>query len=283
VLTRRFGWTGLTLPAIGQGTWKIEGSREKERQAIEALQTGIEMGATLIDTAEMYGNGRAEELVAEAIRGVRSQIFLVSKVLPWNASYEGTLKACARSLKRLHTDYLDVYLLHWESDHPISETMRALEKLVRDGSIRFFGVSNFDVSRLKEAQAALNNERIACDQVLYHLGDRGIERTVLPYCREEEIAVMAYSPFGSGQFPTSRSRGGRVLSEIGARHKRSQRQVVLNFLLHRSEVFPIPKAGNPEHARENASASDFELSREEMERIDRVFPAPDRDTPLGMI
>src|SRR5215471_11744090 len=174
--TRRFGWTDAVVPVIGQGTWQIEGSAEQERRAVETLKLGLDLGMTHIDTAEMYGNGRAEELVADAIAGRRDQVFLASKVLPQNASYEGTLRACERSLRRLKTTWLDLYMLHWPGNHPIGETMRALEKLVADGLVRHIGVSNFDVEDLKPAEAALRHVRLACNQVLYHLGERGIER-----------------------------------------------------------------------------------------------------------
>jgi diketogulonate reductase-like aldo/keto reductase len=197
---------------IGQGTWMIEGGRETEKRAIEALRLGLDLGMTHIDTAEMYGEGRAEELVGEAITGRREEVFMASKVLPSQASFEGTLRACEDSLKRLRTKWLDLYMLHWPGNHPIDETMRALEKLVAEGLVRFVGVSNFDVTELSAAVSALRTQRMASDQVLYHLGDRGIERCLLPYCTREEIAVVAYSPFGHGIFPSPRSAGGRLYS-----------------------------------------------------------------------
>jgi diketogulonate reductase-like aldo/keto reductase len=201
VTRRPFGFTGVEVPVIGQGTWMIEGARDSELLAIEALGTGLDLGLTHVDTAEMYGSGRAEELAAKAIAGRRGEVFLVSKVLPSNASFDGTLRACERSLKRLGTDYLDLYLLHWESRYPIAETMRAMEKLIDDGRIRFAGVSNFDVDQVKAAEAALRHHRLAANQVLYHLGERGIERKLIPYCQQREIAVVGYSPFGHGAFP----------------------------------------------------------------------------------
>lgn len=265
-----------SLPLIGQGTWLLE--RDPEARAIEALRLGFDLGMTLIDTAEMYGNGRAEEIVGRAILGrERDELFIVSKVLPSNASYEGTRKACERSLKRLGIDRLDLYLLHWPGNHPILETMRGLESLVREGMTRFIGVSNFDVEELQGAVAALRNEPITANQVLYHLGNRGIERRLIPYCRKQEIAVMGYSPFGHENF-----RAGRVLTDIAERNGRTVRQIVLNFLI-RDGVFAIPKSGNPAHVRENTSAQGWRLQDEDIARIDRAFPAPDRDTPLGMI
>src|SRR5450759_3996404 len=202
IMTQRpFGWTGVRVPVIGQGTWMIEGSADVERRSIDALRAGIDLGLTHIDTAEMYGNGRAEELVGEAIAGRRQEVFLVSKVLPSNASYDGTLRACERSLRRLGTDRLDLYLLHWESEHPIGETMRAMQRLIDEGQIRFAGVSNFDVDQVRAAQSALRNHKLAADQVLYHLGERGIERKLIPYCQQQGIALVGYTPFGRAKFP----------------------------------------------------------------------------------
>lgn len=267
---------GSLLPPIGQGTWLIE--QDPEPRAIEALRLGVELGMTVIDTAEMYGSGRAEEVTGKAISGRRERVFLVSKVLPSNATYDGTRRACERSLRRLGADRLDLYLLHWKGNHAIEETMRGLESLVKDGKTRYIGVSNFDVDDLEPARRALRNEPLACNQVLYHLGDRGIERRLIPYCRRHGIAVMGYSPFGhrSG-FPK-----GRALAQIAERAGRPARQLALEFLI-RDGVFAIPKSGNPEHARENAGALERRLSREEADAIDKAFPAPERDVPLGMI
>ena len=286
MLRRKFGWTGLDVPVIGMGTWMIEGrSRDADRRAIEAMRLGLDLGMNHIDTAEMYGNGRAEELIAEAVDDQREQVFLVSKVLPSNASYQGTLKACERSLKRLKTDFIDLYLVHWpSSQHPIEETMRAMEKLVDEGMIRFIGVSNFDVEQLREAQRALKKYRIACDQVLYHLAYRGIEQDLLPYCVEKGIAIVGYSPFGHGSFPSSHSRGGKVLAEIAKRHNRTMRQVALNFLTRDPNLFTIPKAGNPDHVRDNSGAvGDWKLSDEDISTVDRTFPLPRVGKPLEMI
>jgi diketogulonate reductase-like aldo/keto reductase len=280
---RKFSWAGIHVPVIGQGTWMIEGNREVEKRAVEALRLGLDLGMTHIDTAELYGDGRVEELVAEAITGRRDEVFLASKVMPSNASFEGTLRACERSLKRLRTDWLDLYMLHWPGNHPIRETMRAMEKLVDEGLIRFIGVSNFDVEDLMAAESALRNERMASNQVLYHLGDRGIERRLLPYCARREIAVVAYSPFGHGNFASPDSIGGRVLAEIAERHGRTPRQVALNFLTRHPSVFTIPKTTRPERVRENAEGVGWALTREEIASIDRAFPAPDYDVPLGVV
>lgn len=275
MIYRAFGWTGVEVAVIGQGTWMLEEAGHD--RAVEALRLGLDLGMTHIDTAEMYGNGRVEELVGEAIRGRRDEVFLASKVLPSNASYEGTLRACERSLRRLGVDRLDLYMLHWPGSHPIEETMRAMEKLVAKGMTRFVGVSNFDVEELRGAEAALRKERMACDQVLYHPGDRGIERRLLPYCREREIAVVGYSPFGHRGF-----RVAPVLAGVARRTGHTPRQVVLNFLASHG-VFLIPKAANPDHVRENAGAVGWELSPEDAAAIDRAFPTPARDVPLGMI
>lgn len=294
---KKFGWTGVNVPAIGQGTWMIEGdgSLTAKHRAIETLKIGLDLGLAHIDTAEMYGNGRVEELVANAIKGQRDSVFLVSKVLPSNASYEGTLRACRQSLKRLGTDFLDLYLLHWPSgDHPIKETMRAMEKLVSEGLIRFIGVSNFNVRELKAAQQALSEQRIACNQVLYHFGYRAIESNLLPYCTREQIAIVGYSPFGHGTFlPPSnnnnKAKGRRgVLEEIGRRHGHTIRQVTLNFLTRHPNLFTIPKTSNPEHVKENSGAIGWDLSEADVAAIDRAFPAPDTnnnngDAPLEMI
>jgi diketogulonate reductase-like aldo/keto reductase len=284
IMTRRpFGWTGEQVPVIGQGTWMIEGSADAERRSVEALRVGIDLGLTHIDTAEMYGSGRAEEITGKAIASRRGEVFLVSKVLPSNASYEGTLRACERSLKRLGTDHLDLYLLHWESDYPIGETMRAMERLIDGGQIRFAGVSNFDVPEMQAAQSALRNHKLASNQVLYHVGERGIERKLIPYCQEQGIAVVGYTPFGRGKFPRPDSPGGRVLEGIAKRHGRTVRQVILNFLTRLDGVFTIPKAGNTEHTRENAGGTGWGLSPEDIAAIDKAFPAPTRDVPLAML
>jgi len=283
VTLRAFGWTGVKVPVIGQGTWMIEGPREIERRGVEALRVGMDLGLTHIDTAEMYGNGRAEELAGEAIGGRRDEVFLVSKVLPSNASYDGTLRACERSLARLGTDHLDLYLLHWAGSYPLGDTMRAMERLADEGQIRFAGVSNFDVRQVEAAQAALRHHRLAANQVLYHLRDRGIERRLIPYCREQQIAVVGYSPFGHEALPRLDSAGGRVLAEVAQRNRRTVRQVILNFLTRLPDVFTIPKASQAEHTRENAGGSGWTLSAEDVDALDRAFPAPDRDAPLGML
>jgi diketogulonate reductase-like aldo/keto reductase len=278
-----FGSTGVEVPLIGQGTWMIEGPRDREQRAVEALRAGIELGLTHIDTAEMYGSGRAEELVGEAIAGRRDEVFLVSKVLPSHASFEGTLRACEQSLSRLGTDHLDLYLLHWESRYPIAETMRAMELLIERKQIRFAGVSNFDVPQVQAAQAAMRHNQLAANQVLYHLGDRGIERKLIPHCHRRGIAVVGYSPFGHDAFPRPDSAGGKTLAAVARRKSLTVRQVILNFLTRLPNTFTIPKASSVEHTRENAGGAGSILSAEDLREIDRAFPAPDRDVPLGML
>jgi diketogulonate reductase-like aldo/keto reductase len=284
VTTRRpFGWSDVQIPTIGQGTWNIEGSRDEERRAVEALRAGIDLGLTHIDTAEMYGDGRAEELVGEAIAGRRDQVFLVSKVLPSNATYEGTLKACEQSLKRLRTDHLDVYLLHWKGRYRVSETMRAMEQLIDDGKIRFPGVSNFDVEDMQAAQDGLTKNRLVANQVLYHLKERGIEHRVIPYCAEQQMAIVGYTPFGREKFPKLESAGGKVLVEIARRNGRTVRQVILNFLTRLPNTFTIPKAGSVEHTRENAGSMGWTLSPEDVAAIESAFPAPKKAGALAML
>jgi len=289
MIKRKFGWTNVDVSIIGQGTWMIENSGDSNSNnllAIKALQLGLDLGMNHIDTAEMYGNGKAEELVGQAIAGRRREdIFLASKVLPSNASYEGTIRACKNSLKRLKTDYLDLYLLHWpSSQHPIVETMKAMEKLVADNLVKFIGVSNFNLKELQEAEQALENERIACNQVLYHLGYRAIEKRISPYCTKQGIAVVGYAPFGHGDFPSPNSAKGKVLEDIANRHGRTPRQVALNFLSLHSNVFTIPKTSHPERVRENSeSVGDWNLTDKDIAEIDRVFPVSDKDSPLEMI
>ncbi len=284
MLTRELDRTGVRIPIIGQGTWRMGERAAREREEIEALRLGLDLGLTHIDTAEIYGNGRTEELVGKAIAGRRHEVFLVSKVWPEHASYKGTIRACEQSLRRLRTDYLDLYLVHWWSDrYPIEETMRAMEDLVAAGKIRFIGVSNFTVEQMERAQRALARERIVCNQVCYHVKARQIEYRLLPYCEQHGIAVVGYSPFGSGDFPSPRSRGGRVLAEIGAKYGKTPHQVVLNFLTRRPSLFTIPKASRPEHVRENAEAVGWTLAPEDLAALDEVFPPPAREGPLPMI
>ena len=276
---RSFGANKSRVPVIGQGTWNIDnGDREA---AIAALRVGLDLGMTHIDTAEMYGD--AEEMIAEAIAGRRNEVFLVSKVLPQNASRSGTIAACERSLARLQTDWLDCYLLHWRGEYPLEETIEAFRRLQSDGKIRSWGVSNFDVPDLAEARDIAGAGALACNQVLYHLEQRAIEHAVLPWCEKHGVPVVGYSPFGHGRFPGSHTSAGRVLQEIAARHNATLRQVALRFLVRRPSLFTIPKSSRPEHAAENAQAGDLYLSEAELASIDESFPRGPRPCELPVL
>lgn len=263
------------ISLIGQGTWQLG------RSGLEALRVGIDLGLTHIDTAEMYRN---EDILADAILGVRERVFLASKVLPSNASYDGTVRACHASLKRLRTDYLDLYMLHWWSrTHPIEQTMRAMNDLFEAGKIRYIGVSNLDVDQLKAAENALAPQKLAYNQVLYHLRSRGIEHGLIDYCLSRSIAVVGYSPFGQGDFPSPRSRQGQTLARIAAKHGKTPRQVALNFLVRRKGLYTIPKASKVEHVRENAGALGWKLDSQDLALIEETFPLPPPGAPLEMI
>lgn len=266
---RAFGPTGEQVPVLGQGTWMME--QQERASCIRALRAGLDLGMTHVDTAELYGDGKVEELVGEALAGRRDEVFLVSKVLPSHASYEGTLRACERSLRRLRTDWLDCYLLHWPGAFPLEETLRAFETLVREGKIRSWGVSNFHIDELKEALAIAGPGRIACNQVLYHLKERHIEHTVLPWCERHGVAVVGYSPFGHGDFPKPSSHGGRALAELARAHGVTPRQVALRFLVRRPSLFSIPKSSTEAHTRENAEAARVHLSDRELQLLDDAF------------
>lgn len=277
----KFGPTGRDVAVIGQGTWYIEAGRRSD--AVAALRRGMDLGMTHIDTAEMYGSGAAEDIVGEAIAGRREGVYLVSKVLPHNASRKGTIKACEASLRRLKTDHLDCYLLHWRGSVPLSDTIAAMEELVEEGKIRAWGVSNFDADDLDEALSIADPKRIACNQVLYHLRERAIEHAVIPWCERNDVAVVAYSPFGHSDFPTPQSAGGRLLEEIGEAHGATPHQVALAFLTHRPSVFAIPKAARDSHVAQNAGAGDLILTPEELEQIDQAFPRGRKPHSLPMI
>ncbi len=274
-----FGKGGPQVSVIGQGTWYLD--RGDRKRAIAALQRGIDAGMTHIDTAEMYGD--AELVIADAIAGRRDGLFLVSKVLPSNASRRGTITACERSLKRLKTDHLDCYLLHWRGSYPLADTVAAFEELVLAGKIRSWGVSNFDIDDLDELLAVTGRSRIACNQVLYHLQERAIEHAVIPWCEKHGVAVVAYSPFGHNEFPSPRSGGGQVLQSIADTHKATPRQVALSFLARSPSVFPIPKASSAEHAAENAGAGNLVLSASEISAIDTAFPRGAKPRSLPML
>lgn len=281
-MRRRFGWMKELVPVVGQGTWQMGAPRDRKVES-DALTLGLDLGLTHVDTAELYGDGRAEELIAEVIKNRRREdLFIVSKVLPSHASHAGTLASCDATLKRLGTTYLDVYLLHWPGKVPIAETMGALEELVRQGKIRALGVSNFDVPDLETAEKALGRERIACNQVCYNLIERGVERKVIPWCQARDIAVVGYSPFGTGHFVSPSSAGGRALVEVARRRRATPRQVALAFLARLPGTFTIPKSSRPEHTRDNAGALELTLGDEDVMTLEEAFPIGP-DGPLAIV
>jgi len=280
VKQKKFGTHGVDVSVIGQGTWYLD--RGDRKAAIAALRRGIETGMTHIDTAEMYGD--AEPVIADAIAGLpREKLFLVSKVLPSNASRRGTITACERSLKRLKTDHLDCYLLHWRGSYPFEETVAAFDELVAAGKIRAWGVSNFDSDDLSELLDVAGEGKIACNQVLYHLQERAIEHAVIPWCEQHGVAVVAYSPFGHNDFPSARSKGGEVLQAIAQAHNAAPRQVALAFLTRSASVLAIPKASSAEHAAENAAAGDVTLDAAEVVALDVAFPRGPKPRGLPML
>jgi len=279
--TAAFSKGGPAVSRIGQGTWNIE--RAPRNEAIAALRRGLDLGLSHIDTAEMYADGRAEEITGEALAGRRDEVFLVSKVLPHNASKAGTRKACEQSLRRLGTDRLDCYLLHWRGSYPLAETFAVFEELKAEGKILSWGVSNFDVADLDEALHVVGPGRISCNQVLYHLRERAIEHAVIPWCERNGVAVTAYSPFGQDDFPEGGSAQGKVLAQVAAAHGASPRQVALAFLARNSSVFAIPKASKASHAQDNAGALALELNAEDIARLDGAFPRGPQPRGLPML
>ncbi len=269
---------GTEMPALGQGTWHMGERSGAAKAEVAALKLGIELGVTLIDTAEMYGNGRAEELVAEAIQGRRDKLFIVSKVYPHNASRSGVPTACERSLKRLNTDRIDLYLLHWRGSHPLAGTVDAFEQLRAEGKIRNWGVSNFDAGDMQELARLPGGAQCASNQVLYHVGSRGIEYDLLPWCREHKVPVMAYSPLGQG----GRLLQSRALAAVAKRHGATPAQIAVAWTLRHDNVISIPKATEPEHVRENAAAGAIILSEEDLATIDAVHPPPGRRQSLDV-
>jgi diketogulonate reductase-like aldo/keto reductase len=269
---------GSRVPALGLGTWAM-GERRSDRSAeVKALQVGLDLGLGLIDTAEMYGEGGAEEVVGEAISGRRESVFVVSKVYPHNASRKGAIAACERSLRRLRIETLDLYLLHWRGSVPLAETVEGFEQLKRDGKIRAWGVSNFDPFDMAELAAIAPEGTCVTNQVLYHLGARGIEWDLLPKCQAERIAIMAYSPLGQG-----RILGHRTLKAVARRHEATPAAVALAWVLRQPHVIAIPKAASLEHLRANAVAADLVLSETDLAELDKAFPPPRGPVPLAML
>lgn len=275
--------SGRTVPTLGQGTWRMGEDAASRRDEIAALRLGLDLGMTLIDTAEMYADGGSEEVIAEAIAGRRDEVFLVTKVLPQNATREGTVRACKRSLSRLETDHIDLYLLHWRGSVPLAETLAGFEILLREGAILDWGVSNFDVADMEEVVSLEGGGRVATNQVLYNLKHRGIEWDLIPWCRERRIPTMPYSPIeSSGQ----RQRGfleHPALGAVAARRGATPAQVALAWVLRHEDAIVIPKAGDVAHVRENRAALHLELTAEDLRDLDRAFPPPRKRTPLESI
>jgi diketogulonate reductase-like aldo/keto reductase len=270
--------SGVQMPVLGQGTWYMGDHAGKRKEEIAALRLGLELGMTLIDTAEMYGSGRAELLVGDAIKGQRDAVFLVSKVLPSNASRKGVARACEASLKRLKTDRIDLYLLHWASSHPLEETIRAFEALHVEGKIRAWGVSNFDLGEMEQTFAISGGGACVADQVLYNLTRRGIEYELMPWCQKQTVAIMAYSPVEQGRLLTH-----PALTSIAQRRGATPAQVALAWVLRHDGVVAIPKAASREHVRENRGALDLELTEQDLAELDRAFPPPTGPVPLDML
>ena len=269
--------SGKKVPILGQGTWRM-GEKASQKQAeINALKLGIDLGMTLIDTAEMYGEGGAEKIVSAAISGCRDEVYLVSKFYPYNASYKGLMAACDRSLSRLKTDYLDLYLLHWRGSVPLSETLLGLQHLKQMGKILDYGVSNFDTDDMKEAESLPGGKAIVTNQVLYNLMRRGIEWDLLPWCKDRNIPIMAYSPVEQQAFVDNSK-----LDKIVARHNATSTQIALSWLLHQDNVISIPKAVNPDHVRENHAALDIKLTEADLQELDLLFKPPTRKMSLAM-
>lgn len=270
--------SGEAVPTLGLGTWRMGEDKSRFAAEVAALRLGLDLGVTLIDTAEMYGSGGSERVVAEAVAGRRDAVFIVSKVLPSNASRRGAVAACERSLKNLATDRIDLYLLHWSGSVPLAETVEAFEALKKAGKIRHWGVSNFDTDDMAELAALQAGDGCQTDQVLYNLSRRGPEFDLLPWCRQRTVPVMAYSPVEQGRL----ARNAR-LDAIAARHGATPAQVALAWVLARPGVVAIPKAAEPEHVRQNVAAADIELAADDMAELDRAFPPPTRKRPLEMI
>ncbi len=270
--------SGRDIPALGIGTWNMGESHAEEAQEVASIRKAVELGMTVVDTAEMYADGRSEEIVGKAIADRRDEVFLVSKVYPFNASATGTIEACERSLKRLGVDHLDLYLLHWRGSHPLEETVAAFEKLKQSGKIRDWGVSNFDTDDMEELFEVENGRNCAVNQVLYNLSRRGVEYDLLPWCQEKGLPLMAYSPIEQG-----RILNNHELIRIAKAYQATPAQVALAFLLERDGVVAIPKSAKPERVEENRGATDLDISDDDWASLDAAFPPPTRKTSLAML
>lgn len=270
--------SGEQVPVLGQGTWHMAEGRHSRKDEIKALRLGIDLGMKLIDTAEMYADGEAEELVGEAIKGGRENVFLVTKVLPEHATRRGTIAACKRSLQRLQTERIDLYLLHWRGDIPLEETVEAFQELVEEERIRYWGVSNFDVGDMTDLMTIEGGLEVSTDQVLYNLARRGIEFDLLPWCRERNIPVMAYSPIEQGRLLSH-----PIVKHVAEQHHATPAQVALAWVIENDGVIAIPQAGTPEHVRENHVAATLDLTEEDLSKLDRAFPPPRDKRPLEML
>ncbi|MND49405.1 2,5-diketo-D-gluconic acid reductase B [compost metagenome] len=270
--------SGTLLPSLGLGTWKMGENARTASQEVESLKRGLDLGMTLIDTAEMYGEGGAELITGKAIEGRRDDVFLVSKVYPFNASRQGVIDACERSLQRLKTDLLDLYLLHWRGEHDLEETVAGFEELRRAGKIREWGVSNFDVEDMEDLMEVEDGENCAANQVLYNLSRRGIEHDLLPWCQKRGIPIMAYSPIEQGRILRNTE-----LIRIAKAYQATPAQLALAFVMRARNTIAIPKSSNPHRVEENAGAAGLEISREDWAALDTVFPPPFRKQPLEML
>lgn len=274
---------GTSLPCLGQGTWYMGEDPRVKRKEINALRLGIQLGMQLIDTAEMYGNGGSERLVGEAIKGLREEVFLVSKVYPHNSGLEKISTACENSLKRLGTDHLDLYLLHWRGNIPLEETIEGMEQLRKDGKILRWGVSNFDTDDMEELWNTPGGQKCVTNQVLYHLGSRGIDFDLLSWQREHKMPTMAYSPLAQGGSLRSRLLSDQVMVDLAEKHNVGPLQIALAWTIRTNQVIAIPKAVQEQHVLENAEAARIDLTEEELNRIDEVFPRPRKKMPLDII
>jgi diketogulonate reductase-like aldo/keto reductase len=276
MLFRSLGTTRESIPVVGLGTWGIGGEmgpdHSRDDAGVEALRLGLDLEMKFIDTAEMYGAGHSEEVVARALEGRRDEVFVASKVSPRHFAYDDVLAAASRSLKRLGLKQMDLYQLHWPNPNiPISETMRAMEKLVKDGLTRYIGISNFSVEQMREAQQSLSHEKIVSNQVEFSLVDRGVEPRILPYCQKEGLTLIAYSPLGQGKISRGRGASFKVLDEVAGRLGKSRNQVALSWVLQHDSVVAIPKAANANHLKENAEVADWKLGNEDYQRLAKAF------------